>query len=305
MTIAPVEVPGFDFVKQDYQDLLTRFRSIPGYTEESLGTSYLGIPIYGYRLTANTGKPMILVDAEVHGSHEWRTCYWVSEFMKLINDPNLSPDPAMFARLKSKFDFYFLPASNPDGYGTAATFGPYQNGNGVNLNRNFGYLWENGNSSPASTQYRGPAPFSEPETQIIRDKFLQITPYAAVSCHSWGGNQGFTVLVPNGVAYGQQARDVHQATKEVLNLDSNSYVTTSIPEGHSSNWYGQQLNEDGLPVFAFTIESGDQPTPTEQARMGMTGLLSFLLMAEYRLESPPDTVRKRRDLFSSQYLYLV
>ncbi|MCH7516305.1 MAG: hypothetical protein IIB08_04130, partial [Bacteroidetes bacterium] len=44
---------------------------------------------------------------------------------------------------------------------------------GVDLNRNFGYKWgyDNSGSSPEPTSntYRGPAPFSEPESQAVSD----------------------------------------------------------------------------------------------------------------------------------------
>ena len=45
-------------------------------------------------------------------------------------------------------------------------------GNGVDLNRNYGYKWglnEVGSSGDACDEsYRGPSPFSEPETQAIK-----------------------------------------------------------------------------------------------------------------------------------------
>ncbi|HWH31916.1 MAG TPA: M14 family zinc carboxypeptidase, partial [Egibacteraceae bacterium] len=51
-------------------------------------------------------------------------------------------------------------APSPGGFGT-----------GIDLNRNYGGLWGGGGSSDlfADPDYRGPAPFSEPETQNVRD----------------------------------------------------------------------------------------------------------------------------------------
>jgi len=40
---------------------------------------------------------------------------------------------------------------------------------GVDLNRNYDYAWELGSSQRQSEIYKGPQPFSEPETQAIRD----------------------------------------------------------------------------------------------------------------------------------------
>ena len=46
---------------------------------------------------------------------------------------------------------------------------------GVDLNRNYGYKWgldnEGSSDDPCDEGYRGKAPFSEPETQAIRDWF--------------------------------------------------------------------------------------------------------------------------------------
>jgi len=59
---------------------------------------------------------------------------------------------------------------------------------GVDLNRNYGYQWDapcqSGSPYPWAEDYRGPTPFSEPETQAIRD--LALGPYFkyTVSFHS-------------------------------------------------------------------------------------------------------------------------
>jgi hypothetical protein len=83
-------------------------------------------------------------------------------------------------------ELYFIPCINPDGYVWNETTNPdgggfwrknrRVNGDttfGVDLNRNYGYFWGNDNvgSSPNSNfeTYRGPGPFSEPETRTVRD----------------------------------------------------------------------------------------------------------------------------------------
>jgi len=55
---------------------------------------------------------------------------------------------------------------------------------GVDLNRNYDYGWEGGVTSPKSEIYGGPAPFSEPETQAIRDFVLEHNFMYAISFHS-------------------------------------------------------------------------------------------------------------------------
>ncbi len=55
---------------------------------------------------------------------------------------------------------------------------------GVDLNRNYPVAWQNAVSDPSSPVYRGPAPFSEPETQAIRDLVLEHHFTYAISFHS-------------------------------------------------------------------------------------------------------------------------
>lgn len=55
---------------------------------------------------------------------------------------------------------------------------------GVDLNRNYDYKWEMGNPHETTEIYRGPAPFSEPETQAIRNLVLQHHFKYALDFHS-------------------------------------------------------------------------------------------------------------------------
>ncbi len=62
---------------------------------------------------------------------------------------------------------------------------------GVDLNRNYGYEWNAtcdfpGNPNPSVEDYRGPEPFSENETQVMRDFALQHRFQYAISFHSGG-----------------------------------------------------------------------------------------------------------------------
>uniref|UniRef100_A0A182UEK2 Peptidase M14 domain-containing protein n=1 Tax=Anopheles melas TaxID=34690 RepID=A0A182UEK2_9DIPT len=82
----------------------------------------------------------------------------------------------------NKFQWIIVPMPNPDGYEFSREHdrkwnknrSPQSNANfGVNLDSNFNNQWNvNGNPSradPAGRVYRGPAPFSEPETRALRD----------------------------------------------------------------------------------------------------------------------------------------
>ncbi len=90
-------------------------------------------------------------------------------------------EPAI-ARLIASRDIWIVPMVNPDGAEYDIEGGSYHlwrknrrdNGDttfGVDLNRNFGYQWGTGGSSNRtdSDTYMGPQPFSEPESQAVRD----------------------------------------------------------------------------------------------------------------------------------------
>lgn len=79
-------------------------------------------------------------------------------------------------------DITVIPMVNPDGVEHDIESGQYvwQRKNmrptdawrpGVDLNRNYGYMWNHGGASkdPSSDIYMGPEPFSEPETRAVRD----------------------------------------------------------------------------------------------------------------------------------------
>jgi len=105
---------------------------------------------------------------------------------------NYGTDPEATYLVNNR-QMYFIPVVNPDGYVHNQTTNPGGGGMwrenrrfnstncyGVDLNRNYGpyYMWNspNGGSSTTPTcgqgTYRGPSPFSEPETQAI-DAFMR------------------------------------------------------------------------------------------------------------------------------------
>ncbi|CAH2984170.1 unnamed protein product [Chilo suppressalis] len=89
-------------------------------------------------------------------------------------------------------DWYFLPVVNPDGYHHTHILDRLWRKNrarvgtticGVDLNRNFSHYWGRGaceysSTDPCHLNYRGTAPFSEPETAAIKDLILySATPF--------------------------------------------------------------------------------------------------------------------------------
>ncbi len=137
------------------------------------------------------------------------------------------------------------------------------NSDGVDLNRNFGYEWgrDDNGSSPytSSDTYRGSGPFSEPESQAIRDFVLKHQFKISISFHSYSQ----LWLFPWGYAYNKRTPD-HQVfvamadscvayNKYVPQLASDLYIVN----GDTDDWlYGEQELKN--KIFAFTPEVGNE-----------------------------------------------
>ncbi|AXT18520.1 T9SS C-terminal target domain-containing protein [Flavobacteriaceae bacterium AU392] len=124
---------------------------------------------------------------------------------------NYNSDPAI-KNLVDNNEMYFVPVVNPDGLrwneiitpnggglqrknlrvnsGDSGSTSSNNTNRGVDLNRNFDYLFgsagdSNGSSgTPSSDSYRGPSAFSEPESRILRDFVLSRNFETALMHHS-------------------------------------------------------------------------------------------------------------------------
>jgi len=119
---------------------------------------------------------------------------------------------------------------------------------GVDLNRNYPVGWENAGSDPSSPVYRGPAPFSEPETQAIRDLVLEHNFTHAISFHSglefiiypWGCTADPT---PDDAKFIEIAQDLSSIT------GGTQYASPTVMYGIWDDWmYGE------AGVLALTCE---------------------------------------------------
>ncbi|MBW7889061.1 MAG: immune inhibitor A [Bacteroidetes bacterium] len=157
---------------------------------ESIGTTCEGRTIFSVKIFKGTeksepDKPEVLYTA-LHHAREPEGMMTVVYFMWWLLENYGIDTEATY--LVNNRQMYFIPVLNVDGYEYNRTTNPNgggmwrknrrNNGDGsygVDLNRNYGpeYMWNavNGGSSTNSFDetYRGSAPFSEPETQAIRN----------------------------------------------------------------------------------------------------------------------------------------
>lgn len=129
-------------------------------------------------------KPVIWIDCGIH-AREWvspPTC--LHAIQRLVEAAN-SVEPR--ENLLAAFDFYILPVANPDGYEYSWTTNrmwrknrrPHTSGQspfgrkcfGVDPNRNFpvDFYGSGASMNPCDDVFHGNQPFSEPESQAIRD----------------------------------------------------------------------------------------------------------------------------------------
>jgi hypothetical protein len=125
---------------------------------------------------------------------------------------------------------------------------------GVDLNRNYGYQWDaqcqSGSPYPWAEDYRGPEPFSEPETQAIRDLALSNNFKYAISFHSGTESIGYpwgytTEPTPDDTTFKEIAANLSALTGAPWGQNSGLYTAS----GMWDDWMYQNRS-----TFAFTCE---------------------------------------------------
>jgi hypothetical protein len=167
-------------------------------TPVSMGQSYEGRDIYFIEMTSPTSgyKPPIYFTSLIHAREPGGNSVLIDFAMWLTS--NYDGGDTRAAYILDNSTVYFVPVANPDGYVYNMPNGGNQRknmnftlGDGVDLNRNWGYMWgyDNYGSSPNPNDetYRGTSAFSEPETQVQRDFIIDLEPIAAMNYHTYGG----------------------------------------------------------------------------------------------------------------------
>lgn len=166
-----------DDLTQQNADILSR---------SVIGQSHEGRDIHALTLTAPYGpgearRPQVVLNGCQH-AREWVS---PSSVLFVLDQlvANAGNDPQVDEILES-VELHFIPMCNPDGYVYTFTNQrlwrknrrPVGGGIGVDLNRNWSFQWGGAGSSGSvsSDVYRGPSPFSEPETQVVRDYILSL-----------------------------------------------------------------------------------------------------------------------------------
>jgi hypothetical protein len=181
----------------DYPNLVSEIQSI--------GQTLEGREIWSVKLSDNPNVDEDEPEMLYIGLHHAREpmsymnlfyyMYWLTE--------NYGTDPEATALLENR-ELWFIPAMNPDGLVYNQQIAPNGGGmqrknhretcsqdwDGIDLNRNYSFMWayDDDGSSPygCDQTYRGTEPFSEPETEAVKN-FIESHDFPIIlSYHSYG-----------------------------------------------------------------------------------------------------------------------
>jgi len=262
-----------DEMKALYPDLISTKQSI-----SQTQTTIEGRPIYYVRISDNPevdeDEPEVLYDG-IHHAREPVSMMSLLYYMWYLLE-SYENDPEIKA-LIDNMELYFVPMINPDGYLFNEMTDPEGGGNwrknrrnngdgtfGVDINRNYGYNWgidDDGSSGYTySNTYRGTEPFSEPETQMMRDFILEHDfgvamnnhVYSEYILHAWGTEDD----MPENDSEIFRGMGEHMTRMNRYYYGQTHFVIYDV-NGDANDWaYGEQ--EEKNKIFGFTPEIGLQ-----------------------------------------------
>jgi len=226
---------------------------------------------------AGPGKPNVFIDAGIHARE------WIANAVATFMIRELVENYEANSHIVDNLNIHVLPMANPDGYEYSRSTDRMWRKNravnsgssckGVDLNRNFGFHWaESGvSTSPCSDVFCGEEPFSELETQAIKEytESLNPTPILGHSIHSysqlwlWPYGFDYTSRPDNWREIKQLAEDASEALLQVHGtyFDPINSADLYPAAGASDDWYRGGLGTR----YSYTTELRD------------TGLYGFLL----------------------------
>ena len=163
-------------IAQSHPSIVSRF---------SLGRSYEGRDVWALKVSDNVAADEAEPEALFTASQHAREHLTVEMALYLLNElaNGYGTDPEITSLVDSR-EIWIVPSVNPDGAEFDVASGSYalwrknrqpnagSTAIGTDLNRNWDFQWGccGGSSAiPSSETFRGPAAFSAPETQLVRD----------------------------------------------------------------------------------------------------------------------------------------
>ena len=266
----------FNEIEQQLDKLHTNFPNL--ITEKlSLGQTLEGRDIWMVKVSDNPNvdedEPEMLYTG-LHHAREPMSYMNLFYFMNWLTE-NYGIDSEATALIDNR-ELYFLPAINPDGLVYNQQIAPNGGGmqrknmkesclsspDGIDLNRNYSFMWgyDNSGSSPdgCSETYRGAIPFSELETQIVKE-FVESHDFPiALNYHSYSNLLIYPYGYDPSIPVPQNDLDIFLEYGEIMTQYNNYLLGTGIEtvgytvNGEACDWmYGEH------GIFAYTPEIGN------------------------------------------------
>ncbi len=278
-------------------------------TVVEFGKSIEGRPLLAAKLTSKPGDtlPAVRLTGGTH-ARELVPVELMRNLTKLLAE-GYGKD-ATVTRLLDTRHVWIVPVVNPDGR-TRVEKGsdmwrknarPLGMGaNGVDINRNADDHWDGGNGMKWADDYHGEAPFSEPETQGLRDLCLQVKFKASIDVHCYGGmllwppgysndlsadepafrTIGDKMAKPLGYRAGTIARTIYKTFGDFATWEYSKLGTLAFAAELDDRQFGPgfgQVEKDWTGWknnFLYLIDAAGNPKaahPNEGRFLGFTGL---------------------------------
>ncbi len=232
--------------------------------------THQGRPIYWLKISdnpnQNENEPEVLYTALHHAREPNSLSQMLFYMWYLLENYNTDPEVKYIV---DNTELYFIPCVNPDGYLYNELTQPngggmwrlnrrenYDGTYGVDLNRNYGYQWGHddiGSSPvPGASTYRGQAPFSEPETRMIKLFCEQHDFRFALNYHTYGN------LLIYPWAWSDELAEPALAEYAKLLTSENLYRTGTATEtvGYQVNGSSDDYMYGAEGIFSMTPEVG-------------------------------------------------
>jgi hypothetical protein len=266
--------------------------------KDSIGYTYEGRPIWMMKISDNPDQdedePEFFINGLIH-AREPMGMECCLRFMDYLLS-NYGADSSVTWLVNNR-EFYFVPIINADGYeynrqtdpGGGGMWRKNRHGSGIDLNRNWGYMWgyDNIGSSPNSWDetYRGTGPFSEPETEALRQfidsrhfkVIMNFHSYGNDFLYSWGYEDIFT---PDDDLFREIA---DSATADNGFVHGTAWEVLYNTNGDCNDWqYGEQTEKP--KILGFVIEVGSNfdgfwPNPSRIPTLWNSVLPSLLFLS--------------------------
>jgi len=276
---------------------------------DTIGYSLEGRPMVAFKISDNAaidepGEVEVMYCGLIHA----REPVTLEAILVQIHYLLEHPSDTEIVRLIETSEIWFVPIINVDGYVYNETTNPEgggmwrknlrNNGDGsygIDLNRNWGFEWAkypNSSGNGSSEVYHGAGPFSEPETQVMRD-FVNAHEFTvAVNMHAYGNfyNYPMGVFQINGCPDNPIYEDMVGTIAGEINYAYSSYGNGGFG-GDAACWqYAEQTSKP--KVFAALVESGTWFWPTleesnQQCQLQLQANMQFLRRA-HELQNNPS-----------------